>query len=116
MTTAIFPRGVSQMNQEPILSRSLADFRRYLLDGEHWRAGKAVHGEVSDFKGFALHRSTPGTDGQEGPRQFTGAFLEHLEQSRANDRVAENWRNAKARHARIDEAIRVVSEDRPNEI
>lgn len=111
MGTAILTREVT-MN----LNRSFAEFRRYLLEGEHWRETRRVEGERSVFSGLALHRSTPGEDGQEGKQQFSARYLSHLEQSLVDDRVEADHRNARVRSARVQEALRMVAADRPEEI
>lgn len=97
-------------------SHSYPDFRRYLLEGEHWREARRVEGEHSVFTGVALHRQTPGDDGQEGPHQFNGRFLNHLEQSLVDERVGQDWKNARVRSTRVLQAIATVSQDRPDEI
>jgi len=93
-----------------------AEFRRYLIEGDHWRFGKRVHGERAIFRGLALHRSGNGDDGQDGPRQFDASFLEYLEQSLAEGRIGQSWRTAAARHAKVEQAMREIQDDRPDEI
>lgn len=93
-----------------------AEFRLYLLEGEHWRFGRRVRGEVARYAGLALHRTGTGLDGQEGPRQFTAAFLEYLEQAAADARAERAWGAACARWRRVEEALAAVGEDRPDEI
>lgn len=97
-------------------SRSYPDFKRYLMEGEHWREARRVNGEASVFTGLALHRSAGGEDGQEGAHQFSGRFLEHLEQSLVDDRVELDKWNARARSERVKAAIAAVALDRPEEI
>lgn len=110
MSTATLTR---EANMTSIASRSLDDFRRYLLDGDHWREGRRVHGEVAAFNGLHLHRTTGGDDEQEGAHQFSEPFLEFLEQGLADERAKKDWRNAKARQARVSAAIRAVAEEQP---
>lgn len=91
-------------------------FKTYMLDGDFWRAGKRVVGQAARFTGFTLHRSTSGTDGQEGPRQFTTRFLEFLEQGRVDEVSAVSLRNTAFNLERVEAAMVEIQASRPEEI
>lgn len=86
-----------------------ADFRMYLLDGEHWRAGRRLRHGAAIFTGLAMH---PTRD----PHAYTVAWENHLEQVLTDDRVERDQARARVRHARVEEALRAVEEDRPEEV
>lgn len=91
-------------------------FKTYMLDGDFWRAGKRVEGQAARFSGFALHRSGSGTDGQEGPRQFTNRFMEFLEQGRVDEASAASLRNTAFNLERVEMAMREIEASRKDEM
>jgi hypothetical protein len=96
--------------------RAPAAFRLHLLEGEHWRTGKRLRAEdrEQEYTGLQLHRSGSGPDGQTGPRQFTGAFLEHLEQGVVSARIERALPAARWRYGKLQEALQAVREDCPD--
>lgn len=89
-------------------------FRRYLLDGDHWRAGKRVQGELARFAGLALHG---GNDQEQGSTlAFNERFAEFLHQSLLDDRVARTIKNTSVNHGRVEKAIKDIREVLPDEM
>ena len=87
-----------------------ATFRSYLLDGEHWRAGRRFReGAPAVWTGHALH---PVRD----PHAYTPAWEEHLEQVWTEHRMEPVMASARARHERVEAALREVAQDRPEEV
>lgn len=85
-------------------------FRAYLLDGEHWRIGRRLRdGTPAVWSGHAMH---PTRD----PHAFTPAWEDHLEQVLVEHRLEPAMRSARARFGRVEEAIREVERDRPDEV
>lgn len=85
-------------------------FRSYLLDGDHWRAGRRFReGAPAVWTGHAMH---PVRD----PHAYTPAWEEHLEQVWVEHRIAGAMGTARARHERVEAAIREVEKDRPDEV
>lgn len=114
MTTAVFGGAMKQARRAEREAPTF--FCQYLLDGEHFRVGRRLRGEDEqrEYTALQLHRSGNGTDGQSGPRQFTTAFLEQLEQGVLESRIEKELPAARWRYGRVQDALRAVCEDCPD--
>lgn len=101
---------VEMQAQRPLQGGPPVEFREYLLDGGHWRAGRRFReGTAAVFTGLALHA------GRE-PRAFSQAFESFLEAGVTEEKMKRDWALTQVRWSRVDRAIKAVYQDRPDEV
>jgi hypothetical protein len=83
-------------------------FRGYLLSGDHWRVGKWLRDGPTAYDGMRLAQAGR-------PTNLAPQYVEYLDQKLVEERMADTMQVARVRHRWVEDALREVEQDRPDE-